>query len=626
MHKIFVMQWLKDSYELKEGGFICKRAVYKDYTEICERNDMKAVTNSMLGKLVKVVFPTIRTCRKGPRTNSRTHYSGLWKKTTPGSGSGTISDSCVSSPTSTPSTPASFSGADGTLPFSPSPSFDAMSSPQSESEHIMMDIQSPEPKKKMAKKNKQNEPTYHNNNINNKYHHNKANGLGFGHDLDSDYPVLDNAFLQFDATGTFLREDPWAGCGGAPHSPVFNGCSIALPPSSNMGTFGYGYGFGPVSTTSAATVPSTLSSSSPQMSSASPLFDTTYLHFASPTTPQSPKFLVDPHELHSWGANSGVTAASSLHAVPLHGSAGGFVIPSAGPMAETSSGLVTSALPSTMMSSTTTGMISNSTTALGSLTTGCGSPFQSNVAAQSKDGVAQAKEISRFGMLTSCRQRLLGSAKKKRKLQATNNSSSASNSPSLPQSNNTFLNLLLPTLDLHLDGCSPNFQQNQENVLSLATEYYRFYQVTFDKSVRLEFGPLFEYASSFWAQLKSRGLIHLLESPEIAAQMASYDERVLLIFSDYLLTNPFHLHKQQLYGFLNCVSMNLPFVLDRAAQLHLTPTLVDMRSKVTTQFATQLRARAEAFLTAPSPASASSASCASTNSVPPVACSNSSTV
>jgi len=54
--------------------------VFLEYTEVCHLQREKPVTNSLFGKLVKAVFPSIRTCRKGPRTDSRTHYAGLHRR------------------------------------------------------------------------------------------------------------------------------------------------------------------------------------------------------------------------------------------------------------------------------------------------------------------------------------------------------------------------------------------------------------------------------------------------------------------------------------------------------------------------------------------------------------------
>lgn len=79
-HRQWILNWLEDNYECKKGATICKAAVFTDYAEVCRLQSLKPVTNSLFGKLVKAVFPAIRTCRKGPRSDSRTHYACLHRR------------------------------------------------------------------------------------------------------------------------------------------------------------------------------------------------------------------------------------------------------------------------------------------------------------------------------------------------------------------------------------------------------------------------------------------------------------------------------------------------------------------------------------------------------------------
>ncbi len=69
---------LKETYRIGKKGSMSKQSVYQDYLELCAQNKAPVhFSPTVFGKLVKRAFPTIRTNKKGPRGDSKQHYTHL---------------------------------------------------------------------------------------------------------------------------------------------------------------------------------------------------------------------------------------------------------------------------------------------------------------------------------------------------------------------------------------------------------------------------------------------------------------------------------------------------------------------------------------------------------------------
>ncbi|KAL6078125.1 Transcription factor rfx3 [Balamuthia mandrillaris] len=69
-----VIHWLKTTYEQDNNRSISKNRLYEDYVRFCHGNSMQTTTGPAFGKLVKSAFPSVKCCRRGPRSNTRHHY------------------------------------------------------------------------------------------------------------------------------------------------------------------------------------------------------------------------------------------------------------------------------------------------------------------------------------------------------------------------------------------------------------------------------------------------------------------------------------------------------------------------------------------------------------------------
>lgn len=76
-----VSNWLTDHYEPQENISLPRSVLYDHYLEFCQSQGTEPVNSATFGKIIRSVFPTLRTRRLGTRGNSKYHYFGIGLKT-----------------------------------------------------------------------------------------------------------------------------------------------------------------------------------------------------------------------------------------------------------------------------------------------------------------------------------------------------------------------------------------------------------------------------------------------------------------------------------------------------------------------------------------------------------------
>ncbi|KAJ3010131.1 DNA-binding protein rfx2 [Thoreauomyces humboldtii] len=74
---ILVTQWLVENYEPCEKNSIPRSNLYDHYCSYCLESKIDPVNSASFGKLIRTVFPEIRTRRLGTRGKSKYHYCGI---------------------------------------------------------------------------------------------------------------------------------------------------------------------------------------------------------------------------------------------------------------------------------------------------------------------------------------------------------------------------------------------------------------------------------------------------------------------------------------------------------------------------------------------------------------------
>ncbi|XP_078514160.1 DNA-binding protein RFX8 isoform X2 [Lissotriton helveticus] len=72
-----VVQWLVENFHVSEGCSVPRCLMYEVYTETCGQTSVTKVNPATFGKLVRIVFPDLKTRRLGTRGNARYHYDGI---------------------------------------------------------------------------------------------------------------------------------------------------------------------------------------------------------------------------------------------------------------------------------------------------------------------------------------------------------------------------------------------------------------------------------------------------------------------------------------------------------------------------------------------------------------------
>ncbi|KAK9248998.1 RFX DNA-binding domain-containing protein [Lipomyces tetrasporus] len=75
--QVFGLVWLMKTCQVSPHSAIPRNRIYARYAEICAQHKIKPLNPAAFGKLVKLVFPEIKTRRLGVRGKSKYHYCGI---------------------------------------------------------------------------------------------------------------------------------------------------------------------------------------------------------------------------------------------------------------------------------------------------------------------------------------------------------------------------------------------------------------------------------------------------------------------------------------------------------------------------------------------------------------------
>jgi regulatory factor X 1/2/3 len=68
---LFVTCRLLQNYEYEENHSLSRQSVYEAYEVFCRQTGQPACNNASFGKLIRAVFPELKTRRLGTRGNSK---------------------------------------------------------------------------------------------------------------------------------------------------------------------------------------------------------------------------------------------------------------------------------------------------------------------------------------------------------------------------------------------------------------------------------------------------------------------------------------------------------------------------------------------------------------------------
>eukprot|EP01134_Creolimax_fragrantissima_P003798 CFRG3798T1 len=77
---VTVVKWLMDNYEMWDNHSIPRQSVYDKYEEYSKIYNLGPCNNATFGKLIRSIFPNLKTRRLGTRGNSKYHYYGIREK------------------------------------------------------------------------------------------------------------------------------------------------------------------------------------------------------------------------------------------------------------------------------------------------------------------------------------------------------------------------------------------------------------------------------------------------------------------------------------------------------------------------------------------------------------------
>jgi hypothetical protein len=72
-----IAQWLISTFEVAEGLSLPRQTVYEQYEEFCRQTKQDPINAASFGKLIRAIFPNLKTRRLGTRGNSKYHYYGV---------------------------------------------------------------------------------------------------------------------------------------------------------------------------------------------------------------------------------------------------------------------------------------------------------------------------------------------------------------------------------------------------------------------------------------------------------------------------------------------------------------------------------------------------------------------
>jgi len=72
-----VVSWLKDNYDVDDEISLARDAIYGHYSEYCQEKQVEKMGTASFGKMIRLVFPAVKTRRLGIRGQSKYHYQGV---------------------------------------------------------------------------------------------------------------------------------------------------------------------------------------------------------------------------------------------------------------------------------------------------------------------------------------------------------------------------------------------------------------------------------------------------------------------------------------------------------------------------------------------------------------------
>ncbi|KAG0167986.1 DNA-binding protein rfx2 [Apophysomyces sp. BC1034] len=72
-----VTHWVRENYQYQQDHNVPRRGMYEHYKTFCRTRGTQPVNSATFGKLIRTVFPEIKTRRLGTRGQSKYHYCGI---------------------------------------------------------------------------------------------------------------------------------------------------------------------------------------------------------------------------------------------------------------------------------------------------------------------------------------------------------------------------------------------------------------------------------------------------------------------------------------------------------------------------------------------------------------------
>lgn len=116
--QVFGMTWLLRACEKKKDGNVPRNRVYARYVTLCAELNLKPLNPAGFGKLVRIVFPEIKTRRLGVRGHSKYHYCGVCLVGNDANATGSTPNTSMVTRTPSPETTPGTQRAPSTTPMS----------------------------------------------------------------------------------------------------------------------------------------------------------------------------------------------------------------------------------------------------------------------------------------------------------------------------------------------------------------------------------------------------------------------------------------------------------------------------------------------------------------------------
>lgn len=75
--QLFAMAWIHNSCEASHTAVVPRNRIYARYVQLCANYNLNPLTAANFGKLIRILFPNLKTRRLGMRGKSKYHYCGL---------------------------------------------------------------------------------------------------------------------------------------------------------------------------------------------------------------------------------------------------------------------------------------------------------------------------------------------------------------------------------------------------------------------------------------------------------------------------------------------------------------------------------------------------------------------